>query len=348
MILGAALYPVFGLKGILFPLVVQAINLIASIVGVSIVHSARGRRPDARAQQGLLRHFAAGAGRFCRGHLLHAAAPAGGCWAAASAASLLPSSLCASPSTTPRRASTRCRASRRHRYTGPATNIISGLAVGHGDAGAAGHRDQRGPAAELLLRHPRPGGRHDDFSYAKGIYGTAIATMGMLSSAAYILAMDTFGPITDNAGGIIEMSRPAAQSSAKRPTSSTRQATRPRRSPRAMLSVPLRWRPSCSSPPIWSRSTTSSPAGRGGRRDSARRLDLLKRESRLCAGLRRRAAGRHADLSLLVAGHQGRWPRGAVCHPGCPQPVPRQSRDHGGNLASRTTAVACASSPARR
>src|SRR5438309_12133574 len=39
-----------------------------------------------------------------------------------------------------------------------------------------------------------------------GIYGTAIATMGMLSTAAYILAMDTFGPIVDNGAGIIEMS----------------------------------------------------------------------------------------------------------------------------------------------
>jgi K(+)-stimulated pyrophosphate-energized sodium pump len=38
------------------------------------------------------------------------------------------------------------------------------------------------------------------------LFGTAVATMGMLGTAAYILAMDTFGPITDNAGGIIEMS----------------------------------------------------------------------------------------------------------------------------------------------
>jgi K(+)-stimulated pyrophosphate-energized sodium pump len=40
-----------------------------------------------------------------------------------------------------------------------------------------------------------------------GLFGTAVATMGMLGTAAYILAMDTFGPIADNAGGIIEMSQ---------------------------------------------------------------------------------------------------------------------------------------------
>ncbi len=39
-----------------------------------------------------------------------------------------------------------------------------------------------------------------------GIFGTAVATIGMLMSCAYILTMDTFGPITDNAGGITEMS----------------------------------------------------------------------------------------------------------------------------------------------
>ena len=38
-----------------------------------------------------------------------------------------------------------------------------------------------------------------------GIFGTAVATMGMLGPAAYLLAMDAFGPILDNAAGIVEM-----------------------------------------------------------------------------------------------------------------------------------------------
>lgn len=38
-----------------------------------------------------------------------------------------------------------------------------------------------------------------------GLFGTAVATMGMLCTAAYVLTMDMFGPIADNAGGIVEM-----------------------------------------------------------------------------------------------------------------------------------------------
>jgi H(+)-translocating pyrophosphatase len=40
-----------------------------------------------------------------------------------------------------------------------------------------------------------------------GLFGTTVATMGMLSTASYILTMDMFRPITDNAGGIVEMSQ---------------------------------------------------------------------------------------------------------------------------------------------
>merc|ERR1719231_1748478 len=38
-----------------------------------------------------------------------------------------------------------------------------------------------------------------------GLFGTAVSTMGMLSSACFVLTMDFFGPIADNAGGIVEM-----------------------------------------------------------------------------------------------------------------------------------------------
>ncbi|CAL1373901.1 unnamed protein product [Linum trigynum] len=40
-----------------------------------------------------------------------------------------------------------------------------------------------------------------------GLFGTAVATMGMLSTAGYVLTMDMFGPIADNAGGVVEMSQ---------------------------------------------------------------------------------------------------------------------------------------------
>ena len=52
--------------------------------------------------------------------------------------------------------------------------------------------------------------------------------MGMLMTTAYILAMDTFGPITDNAGGIAEFSH-ADEKAREITDASTPSATRPRR-----------------------------------------------------------------------------------------------------------------------
>jgi K(+)-stimulated pyrophosphate-energized sodium pump len=99
---------------------------------------------------------------------------------------------------------------------GTATNIISGIAVGMettalpaltiGAALLSSYAIGKSvdfPNEELL-------GSQGEVVFglfnSGGIYGTAVATMGMLMTAAYILAMDCFGPITDNAGGIVEMS----------------------------------------------------------------------------------------------------------------------------------------------
>ncbi|TMB49629.1 MAG: sodium/proton-translocating pyrophosphatase, partial [Chloroflexi bacterium] len=94
--------------------------------------------------------------------------------------------------------------------TGPATNIISGTAVGFettaltaitiGIALFLSHWLGQQALSGLPAGQANPG----------GIFGTAVATMGMLMTTAFILAMDTFGPITDNAGGIAEFSHAEA------------------------------------------------------------------------------------------------------------------------------------------
>jgi K(+)-stimulated pyrophosphate-energized sodium pump len=65
MILGAALYPVFGVKGILFPLIVHAINLIASIGRVCGAARKEDEDPMHALNKGLLCDVGAGAGGVC-------------------------------------------------------------------------------------------------------------------------------------------------------------------------------------------------------------------------------------------------------------------------------------------
>jgi K(+)-stimulated pyrophosphate-energized sodium pump len=210
MILGIALYPVFGLGGILFPLLARAFGLLATIVGVFSVSC----REDEDPMNGLN-----------RGYLVTTVLAMGGF---AAAVYMLLTPVAGSPIQVRqpyllaagvigiltayafvwitqyyteykyRPVRSIAEASR----TGPATNIISGLAVGF-----------ECTAIPVLVISAALMGSYWCGKMAlgdlpgSGLYGTAIATMGMLAPCAYILAMDTFGPITDNAGGIIEMSK---------------------------------------------------------------------------------------------------------------------------------------------
>jgi len=88
--------------------------------------------------------------------------------------------------------------------TGPATNIITGFSIGLETTLMPIIAISVGILSSYALGTMAAPSGENELIY--GLYGTAVATMGMLATCAFILAEDTFGPITDNAGGIVEMS----------------------------------------------------------------------------------------------------------------------------------------------
>lgn len=197
MILGVALFPVFGVNGVLFPLAARALGLLASIIGIFAVRLKANADPMKALNRGyfVASLLSAAAFYFVTMKMLNNVYffYAGLVGIVASILFVYITQYYTEYKYRPVKEIAEAS------ETGPATNVISGLAVGLESTAL--------PvvviSGALILSYKL--GIWSGVAHG-GLYGTAIATMGMLSTAAYILAMDTFGPITDNAGGIVEMS----------------------------------------------------------------------------------------------------------------------------------------------
>jgi K(+)-stimulated pyrophosphate-energized sodium pump len=206
MILGVAIYAkTQNVAWIFFPLVVRAFGVIASMVGLLSVRHREGEEP----MNSLFRGFAVSAGLSVIFMGIVANQMLGDAWLYlffAGVVGILAS--VAAVLVTMYYTETRFRPVREiaeASKTGVATNIISGLAVGFENTASVvvviaiallASFGLGSATASVLQVEP----------HQAGIFGTAVATMGMLMTAAFVLAMDTFGPIVDNAGGIVEMS----------------------------------------------------------------------------------------------------------------------------------------------
>lgn len=197
MILGVALFPYFGINGIIFPLVIRGFGLLAAVIGVLFAKAKETDDPLKALNKGyfVTSALATVAFYFVTMYMLEDVLffYAGLVGIVASILFVFITQYYTEHKYRP--VKTIAEASK----TGHATNIIAGLSIGFECTMATVVTVSAALLAAFKL------GTMSGYEHG-GIYATAVATMGMLSTAAYILAMDTFGPITDNAGGIVEMS----------------------------------------------------------------------------------------------------------------------------------------------
>jgi K(+)-stimulated pyrophosphate-energized sodium pump len=210
MILGVALYLVTGNTAwVFFPLVVRSIGILASIVGILAVSVGGVTDPQRKLDQGYwaMTLVAAIGIAVTVMMMLHNVwfVFAGLTGLLTSVAFVYITQYYTAGSWRP--VQELAQASK----TGPATNIISGVAVGFESTGVTAIIIA--VALGLSFFFGVQAGTVDPTLQlvGSGLYGTAVATMGMLTTVAYVLSMDTFGPITDNAGGIAEMSQAPEQ-----------------------------------------------------------------------------------------------------------------------------------------
>jgi K(+)-stimulated pyrophosphate-energized sodium pump len=197
MILGNSL---FGLKGALFPMLVGAIGIIASIIGTFFVRTGEGGNPQAALNVGLwsTNIMTAIGVYFLSKWTFYDNPKLGlGVFLAVMAGLVVNVAIGWLTEYYTSNARKPCLRIAEASKTGPATNVIHGLAVGLESVFIP--MLVFALAIWFAFAMAQMGGAQ----YA--IFGIAMAAMGMLSTAGIVVAMDSFGPVADNAGGIAEM-----------------------------------------------------------------------------------------------------------------------------------------------
>lgn len=190
---------VLGIQGVLFPLLIGAIGIIASIVSTTFVRmGSEDGNPQTALNKGLYgtNIITAVAGFFLAQWLFEEKAVGIFVGIVAGLVTNIAVGYITELYTSyhKRPAQEISEASE----TGAATNIIKGLAVGL--------KSTVYPILVIVVAIYASYIAAESAGAGLGIYGIAMAAMGMLSTSGMVVAIDSFGPVADNAGGIAEMS----------------------------------------------------------------------------------------------------------------------------------------------